>query len=576
MQDRLISLKVDAATRHDRGFLGINIQFLENGVIHIRTLGIIELVQKHTAEYLQQVIMKVLDVYGISVSNIYSFTSDNGANMVKLGRLLEDAQSSTAEESEAEDSTLSEEEEEEGNELNEAEMAEHQSSDEDTTHEALDESYSCELCDSTTLIANIRCAAHTLQLAVADALKTIQGTKKTIAKARRVVKELRKPTVRKMWLASNPTATKPKLDVATRWNSTADMLDSLVKLKDFCIEFSSINPHAKALHLSSEEWKFIEEYLQSLMPSKIATLRLQEEQLALGSFFGIWLQCKLCTAAIKTTLATELVKAMEAREGHLMQNDALLASVFLDPRYLSFLTVDQKSTAINTLEKLWEKLETLDANSVQCSSPTIRLDQPPARNGLLNEMDPTASFQKMCDRANATRVIKPHGTLNIRRLLEEYHDTAVLAISEDILRYWEVKKNSMPQLYRLAAIVLAAPATQVSVERLFSGLAYIFNSLRCNLTSHILDDIMVVRCNYHNTRRKLHPLKNGNTRHERRQSRDLSSPLTSSTPSTPSTLSSLGTPTDDTSYDRLIQTFANYQPSPQTVCTSHQIPYTQF
>lgn len=36
----------------------------------------------------------------------------------------------------------------------------------------------------------------------------------------------------------------------------------------------------------------------------------------------------------------------------------------------------------------------------------------------------------------------------------------------------------MPQLYRLATIVHAAPATQVSVERLFSGMAYILSSLQ--------------------------------------------------------------------------------------------------
>lgn len=88
LQSKFVSLKVDAATRLDRGFLGINVQFLEAGIIHMRTLGIIELTERHSSEYLQETIEKVLKIYDFDIANIYSFTSDNGATMVKLGRLL--------------------------------------------------------------------------------------------------------------------------------------------------------------------------------------------------------------------------------------------------------------------------------------------------------------------------------------------------------------------------------------------------------------------------------------------------------------------------------------------------------
>lgn len=53
----------------------------------------------------------------------------------------------------------------------------------------------------------------------------------------------------------------------------------------------------------------------------------------------------------------------------------------------------------------------------------------------------------------------------------------------------------MPQLYRLASIVHGAAATEVSVERLFSGVHFIYSALRTRLKSSILNDIMIIRTN---------------------------------------------------------------------------------
>ena len=75
--------------------------------------------------------------------------------------------------------------------------------------------------------------------------------------------------------------------------------------------------------------------------------------------------------------------------------------------------------------------------------------------------------------------------------------------SADVLKFWERSKNIWCELYPLAMIVLAAPATQVSVERLFSSMRFIFSTLRGNLKNDILDAILVVRSNYeiiHNLR----------------------------------------------------------------------------
>lgn len=59
------------------------------------------------------------------------------------------------------------------------------------------------------------------------------------------------------------------------------------------------------------------------------------------------------------------------------------------------------------------------------------------------------------------------------------------------------KKESIikPELYKLAITVLAVPATQVSVERLFSGLKFILSPLRTNIGERILENQLLVRAN---------------------------------------------------------------------------------
>ncbi|KYN08223.1 hypothetical protein ALC62_00798 [Cyphomyrmex costatus] len=71
----------------------------------------------------------------------------------------------------------------------------------------------------------------------------------------------------------------------------------------------------------------------------------------------------------------------------------------------------------------------------------------------------------------------------------------ILKSKENILQFWKKNKRSMPDLYKLANIVLAVPSTKVSVERLFSSLKYILSPLRSNLNENIINDILLIRAN---------------------------------------------------------------------------------
>jgi len=49
----------------------------------------------------------------------------------------------------------------------------------------------------------------------------------------------------------------------------------------------------------------------------------------------------------------------------------------------------------------------------------------------------------------------------IRLLLESFDGTSRLQNSVDVRNYWEKQKNSKPELYKLAQLLLNVPVTQV-------------------------------------------------------------------------------------------------------------------
>ncbi|KZR96122.1 Uncharacterized protein APZ42_009715, partial [Daphnia magna] len=85
-----------------------------------------------------------------------------------------------------------------------------------------------------TLLQGVRCSAHTLQLAILDALDEPGIT--IIAKARAVCKVLRSQTfMAAIRLAGQK---KPLINCLTRWCSTCLMLERLIELKQFISELT--------------------------------------------------------------------------------------------------------------------------------------------------------------------------------------------------------------------------------------------------------------------------------------------------------------------------------------------------
>lgn len=274
---KFVSLMVDTATKFRRSILGLSLQFLCGTSIVIRSIGMVHLDSSHTSKYIADKILDQLKLFGIQIWQIISITTDNASNMTAMinrcnqiynaecadyedeidaGEHDEDHQADDQNLWSAGDSeyveilqrqytSASEEEvqsmiadfldEIDAKKPDEIEtIPKQKDADQQSQEEPIDiNELICQLeeifSDVGLNISGIRCAVHTLQLAVIGALRT-KNYKLLIRLCREVCKELRKQTTHDVLKANNIPFKIPSIDCLTRWNSTYKMVSILNSL----------------------------------------------------------------------------------------------------------------------------------------------------------------------------------------------------------------------------------------------------------------------------------------------------------------------------------------------------------
>jgi hypothetical protein len=85
--------------------------------------------------------------------------------------------------------------------------------------------------------------------------------------------------------------------------------------------------------------------------------------------------------------------------------------------------------------------------------------------------------------------------VSIRTRLEDLSLRDRVASNTNIIDYWNFSKLLDPEVGQLAEIALAVPATQVSVERAFSGLALVLSPNRTSLSAANMENILLSKLN---------------------------------------------------------------------------------
>lgn len=459
--NRVLSLKIDAATRHDRQLFCVNTQIVgsKSKKIEVFTLGVITMDRRLTAENLRCEIEKILNRFDISVNQIFTITSDNGRNMIKATEILRDGENENSEE------------------------------EEDFLGDAI-------IKLKLGTVQSVRCAAHTLQLAVHSFLND-SWTDCIVRKVRDYMKNLRTPTHRFGIAALN--LKRPVIDIPTRWNTTSDMLASFLALRPYWAE-----------HFEIDE-RFVTQValiVKILESPKTATLQLQQQQMPLGDFVKIWWELRLTVEEIKSELAKRLLTFINEREKSLLDNPVVLAAIYLDPRIRRLFPKEKLEETKKFLKTLASQIisvrssadgsaatrteEHLPTSSQpEASSSVVRMDEESndsLLNRFLDRIGPSESDDSDEDR-------NPGTALGAAIIEIEQYENKRIDLTADIFLHWSNLKYKWPYLSEIALTIHAVPATQVTVERAFSAIKFILNDLRYRLSPTHLEQITILKLN---------------------------------------------------------------------------------
>lgn len=224
------------------------------------------------------------------------------------------------------------------------------------------------------------------------------------------------------------------------------------------------------------------------------TKEMQKEDLTLPDSYGIWLALLVRLKNLShIPLATRLLKHVEKRLNDLMQDDVLIAALYLDPRYQLVLSGAQKASSVKHLINLHHK-QSENRNIRDNDDDMITIDEIDMDEVDMDEVEKYLNEIEMQVKG-AVSVKNRSISSGIYKELESFAKIGREPRTTKIIPYWNSIHSEYPNLYEVAKIVLAVPPTEVGIERNFSHLDFILNKRRNSLTDETLETILILRLN---------------------------------------------------------------------------------
>jgi hypothetical protein len=299
IQDVTITTDVWSDIMQARSFLGVTIHFIDGLNLTSFTLGVYDLEERHTAEYLAQKLTETCTLWGIRKESVTAVVTDSGANIVK----------------------------------------------------AIDIAFGKHV--------HISCCAHTLNLVVERSVENVPHLTELINKVKKIVTWFKKSIVASDELRKM-TSLKMIQEVPTRWNSKYYMLERFLKLRAPINEI--VNKHVSAPPITTAlEIQQIQEVIDLLLPLEAASKELCGEKYITASKIIPLIHClskkistRNCQLEIGIKLKNELTSEIKRRFGHIEEVPLMAFSTILDPRFkkVHFENALACSKAITQLQNL--------------------------------------------------------------------------------------------------------------------------------------------------------------------------------------------------------------------------------
>lgn len=345
-------------------------------------------------------------------------------------------------------------------------------------------------------LRHLGCFAHTLNLVVTDAISASIGAK--LDKAKSIVQYFKRSSsalakLREMQTSLNKDQLKLKQDVPTRWNSTFDMLERLMKNKEPLVSTLALLGYKDKLE--ELEWTELAHAVKVLTVFNDVTTEISAE--ANVSLSKTTVLSRIMTRKVKqyletnrdapetiVKLANELIDGLTRRFGNRESNELISQSIFLDPRFKSQGFGDDakfKSTK--------KALVLMVKATIQSTEPgsSNEPETPVQTSSVWDEFDASLSSLQEKQDPTAQAVVE----------IDKYLNEQYLNRINDPLKWWESRKLTYPNLYAVAIKRLCIPATSVPCERIFSKAGQICTEKRSRLTSDKVSKTLFINHNIH-------------------------------------------------------------------------------
>ena len=356
-----------------------------------------------------------------------------------------------------------------------------------------------------------RCMCHTLQLAINDTFKEVDGMTICLRVCKGIATYVHQSPVAEKALKDvaieiGQDYVKPQNSNDTRWHSELICMESIVKnkialitianksgddddLKDICDNFNSKIPNA-------QQWQLIEGAVTILQPF-----------LELGR---IWEADKVPTC--NRVIDCLYDKLAQLKKWYISSSNRRSGVMFTKTleRNLKLRFPDCNAgkfiyAAGNYLDPVFKGIHLKAFNGDHFDDTKEQLEQLASRKKLIDEdtednADPEALDMTLSPTSKLKQKYK-HPIHNVQfgspfqRECQLYETSKDANKGCDRLLWWKVNEKSYPILSKLAKYILAIPASSATSERIFSAGGIIVNDLRCLLDDEKVEDILKIRLN---------------------------------------------------------------------------------
>ena len=238
-------------------------------------------------------------------------------------------------------------------------------------------------------ITHMRCGVHTLQLAIHDGLKKSRATT-ILARVRSMAVDLRTPKINDLLKKKGKVLA--VLDQETRWGSSFNMVERIIRLKEIIREMGTMGN--EKLDITDHQWTQIVDLRDLLKKAYDVTIALQYADITPGKFFRKWTGLMLYYSDHGSLLADEIKESMKRRESQLI-NSTLLAAICIDVHNVDLLSPEQKEVGQETLFKIYLRMKGIELEEEQ--EPEIDIDD----DGDKPDSDSDEEFAQLRKRAKA-------------------------------------------------------------------------------------------------------------------------------------------------------------------------------